>query len=263
MMFPVSLRFLVFLQCATIASAGILSGCASTEKRHTLSGKERAAMLAEVAAGSLNEGDPTGALATLLEAEQYDPKSSYIQHLKGLAYFYKNDSETATVCVRKAVELDPSYTDANNTLGKLLLDSGAYSEAQKYLEKAVKDPLYRDSYKPQTNLGVLHYKRGELAQAEIHLNKAILDFAQGACVAYYYRGQIRLTHSNFKEAIDDFDKATKKYCGGFEDAHFAIGLAYQRSKQFEKARRKFVEIQKTFPDTDVAKKAMDQLRYLP
>ena len=259
MVFRSSIRFLLFLQCVVV----LASGCATTEKTHSLTDKERAAFMAQVAAGSINEGDPTGALGTLLEAERLDPQSAYIKHLTALAYFYKNDSDTALTYAKKAVELDPNFTEANNTLGKLLVDSGAYAQAERYLERAAKDPLYRETYKPRTNLGILHYKRGEFAQAEIHLNKAIQDNPAAACVAYYYLGQVNLEKSKFSDAIENFDRATRKACGSYEEAHLALGIAYLRAKQFERARKKFVEVQTAFPDTTIAKKAMDQLRYLP
>jgi Tfp pilus assembly protein PilF len=259
MVFRHSRGFLVFLQCVVI----LASGCATSEKSKALSPRDRAALLAQVAAGTINEGDPTGGLATLMEAEQYDPENAYIQYLKALAYFYKNDRETALTLARKAVKMDPNYSEANTTLGKLLLDEGKYSEAEPYLRKAAKDPLYRDTFKPETNLGIIHYKRGEFAQAEIHLNRAIQESPAMACLAYYYRGQIQLERSNFADALNDFDNASKRLCGSFEDAHLAVGVAYLRSKQFDKARKKFLDVQKTFPDTAAAKKAVEQLRYLP
>lgn len=246
-----------------VALALTLTSCATTEEGRKLSGNERANLLIEVASGSINEGDPTGALITLEEAEQINSKLPELHHLRAVAYYYKKDLVSAIVSARRAVELRKNYSDANNTLGKLLLDSGRYAEAEKYLMAASKDPLYRDAYKPLTSLGILHYKRGEFSQAENILQRAIDLNPTLACAAYYYRGQIRLKDSKFETAIRDFEKATQKYCGDFQDAHLALGMAYSRSKQYAKARKKFIEIQQANPNSPASDQAMEQLRYLP
>lgn len=255
------LKYFVFIFSLALTSYG-LSGCTSAPKSN-LSAKEKSLMLIQVAAGAINEGDPTGALTVLFEAEELGNHSPELHHLKSLAFFFKKDLVTALKEARIAVKLNPNFAEANNTLGKLLLDLGNYSEAEKYLKNAAENPLYRDAYRAQTNLGMLHYKKGEFATAEKFFNDAIDSNPTLACVSYYYRGQIKINDAKFESALRDFDRATEKYCGSFEEAHFAIGMAYSKSKQFAKARKKFVEIRTLFPDTPTAEKAMEQLRFLP
>jgi Tfp pilus assembly protein PilF len=240
-----------------------LAACATTPEGKKLSTEDRAQLIMNVAAGDIEEGDPTGALIALQQAENLVPKSPELHHLKSLAFYYKKDIDAAVLEARKTAALAPNYSDANNTLGKLLIDQARYPEAIPYLKKAADDYLYRDAYKAQTNLGILYYKMGNFAQAETALNRAIETNSVMACAAYYYRGQIHLKNSLFETAVRDFEKATQKLCGNFEDAQFAIGVAYLRSKQYALARKKFLEIQKLYPDSAVADKAMEQLRYIP
>jgi len=240
-----------------------LAACATAQESKTLSKEDRAQLIMNVAAGSIDEGDPTGALISLSEVEEILPNSPQLHHLKALAYYYKKNLDTALAESRKTVALQPGYSDGNNTLGKLLIDTGHYNEAVPYLTKAANDPLYRDAYKAQTNLGILQYKLVNYSQAVHSLDRAIEMNPMMACAAYYYRGQIRLKNSLFETAIRDFEKATQKYCGNFEDAQFSIGIAYFRSKQYDLARKKFLEIQKLYPDSAMADKAMEQLRYIP
>ncbi len=223
-------------------------------------------MLVEIANGSLVEGDPTGALQTLVRAEEEDPTLPELYHSKALAYYGKHDLASALQAVRRSLKIKPNYSDANTTLGKILMDMGKFDEAEGPLEIAAKDPLYRDAYKAWTNLGILKYKLGHFRESQAFLDHAILDAPLQACIAYYYRGHIQLKESKFNAAIHDYGESTKKLCAHYRelsDAHLALGVAYQHNRQYDLARKTFLEIQKQYPNTQLAEKAMDQLRYLP
>jgi Tfp pilus assembly protein PilF len=220
-------------------------------------------MMVDIANGALLEGDPTGALQNLRQAESYDPNLAQIYHSRAIAFFRKNDLISAVQSARRAVEILPAFSDANNTLGRLLMDLGKYDEAIKPLQLAANDSFYRDAYKAWTNLGILKYNQGEYLVAEAFLTRAIVDSPQSACVAHYYRGQIEVQDTRVKEAIGDFHEATKRFCAHFADAHLALGMAFQKNRQYEDARKTFLEIQKLYPNTKNAERALSQLKYLP
>ena len=240
----------------------LLAGCASSQKK-TISSQEKANLFLTIANSSLIEGDPTGALASALDAEQLDPQNPSIHHTKALAFFAKKDIEQAIASARKAVTLEPSFSEGHNTLGKLLMDHGENNEAEKHLKIALKNPLYRQSYKSATSLGIINYRKGDLVAAEEYFNKAIQESPINACVAHYYLGHIWLQKGNIEKSIKGYEKASQKMCAGFAEAQFAIGVAYARNKQYEKARLKFVEVKSLFPDSKVAEQAVERLRYIP
>jgi Tfp pilus assembly protein PilF len=242
-----------------------LVGCAlpEQEKRPALSHQERARMFVEIANGALMEGDAVGALQQLAKAEAEDENLPELHHSRALAYIAKHDSTAAIMAAKKAVEIKPDYPEANNTLGKLLLDAGKYKEALLYLKIAAANHLYRDVYKASTNIGIIKYRLNELLQAESSFDRAIQGAPDRACVAYYYRGHIQLKRSHFKEAINDYEQATKKYCAKFGDGHLALGIAYEQSRQYLMARKTFVELQKLYPNTKLAEQAVERLKNLP
>lgn len=252
----------VVLSAAVVTLA--VSGCATgSPEKHEVSHKERAGLLLAVANGALIEGDPTGALATLLQAEQENPDMSEIHHSKALAYYAKSDFPDAVKEAQIAVRLAPKYPDANNTLGKILVDMGRYEEARSPLLIAANDPLYREAYKAWTNLGILNYRSGDLSKASQDFEKAIDADRADACIAYYYRGHLKLRSGDYSDAMRDYSQATKKTCGGFADAHLAIAITYERTKQYELARRGFLEIEQRFPNSKAADQAMKHLKGLP
>lgn len=249
------LRFLTL----ALVGALILSAC-STAK---VTDDQRAQLLMDMGNGSLSEGDPTAALRALIEAEKLNPRSPEILHAKALALKAKHEYAAAISEVKKAIKLKPDYTAARNTLGNLLLDLGRYDEAIEPLEAASRDLLYAEGYKPLTNLGILYYRTQKHSRAAEYFERAIQSDPSNACIAHYYRGHLNLRVSRFSEAITDYTQATRRFCAGFAEAHLALGIAYERSGQLDLARRKFLDVQKRFPETRYADQAIQRLRGIP
>lgn len=249
---------LALLLVLSFSACSTLSG-----DKKPLSSEDRARLHVEIANGAFRENDLPVAFEhlTLAEAENADVPEIY--HTRGLLYARRKDFAKALEEVRQAVKLKPDYPDANNTLGKLLIDLGKLDEARAPLEKAAQDPLYREAYKPMTNLGILYYRKGEYTKAKTYLDEAIQAAPQRACVAYYYRGHVSLRSTRFQDAIRDYDTATKRFCTSFADAHLALGIAFEHSRQYDRARKKYLEVQERFPNTPVSEQALSKLRTLP
>ncbi len=242
--------------------SAFVQSCATTGIK-TLSPTQRAKLIVQVANGALLEGDPTGALQHLAKAEESDPNLPELHHTKALAYHAKHDDIRAIAEARLAVSIQPAYSEANNTLGKLLLDQGRYDEAEKPLMVAATNPLYRDSYRAYTNLGILYYRKEDDKKSEDALSKAIQESPTLSCIAYYYMGHIHLKNGSVLTALGDYEKASQKFCAGFADAHLAVGVLYEKNKDYEHARKKFLDIKQSFPNTKIAEQAMEHLKYIP
>jgi len=256
-----SIPFYVGKMWLLLCLGGVL-GCASGG-HHSVGKTDRARMLVEIANGALLEGDPVGALQQLARAQELDHSLPELHHSKALAYHKRQDALLALFEAKEAVRLKPDYSDANNTLGKLLMDQGRSEEALVPLNLAAHDSLYRDSYKAWTNLGILYYQKKEYDRAKEHLNQAIVSGASHACVAYYYRGLVFFEQGRLQESISDYQQATRKFCAGYADAVLALGLAYQKNRQIDLARQVYLEIQERYPHTDFADRAMKKLQELP
>ena len=233
----------------------------SKEKEMTLD--ERGRLYVEVANGAIVEGDAIGALENLAKAERLAPNLPELHHSRALAYSMKKENDKALAAARKAVLLKPDYSQANNTLGKFLIDIGQYAEAEAPLLQASKDNFNREAFKADTNLGILYYRTAKYSSALQHLDKAIEEAPGATCIAYYYRGHLELKDVHLRNAIQEYEKATQKFCGGFADAHFALGVAYERSRNYDRARKIFLDIRQNFPNTKVAEQAIDRLKSLP
>lgn len=241
----------------------LLGGCAGKPDRKEATVEERARLFVDAASAAMIEGDLIGALQYLKTAEALDSDLPEIYHTRAMVFHAKKDMPAAIREVKRAVALRPGDVNANNTYGKLLIDSGNYSEAEKPLLKATLDPTWRETYKALTNLGILHYRLDHPSKALAWFDKAVLEAPATACIAWYYKGHLALKENNFKDATRNYDNATQKFCAGFADAHLALGIAFERSKQYDHARKKFLDVKQNFPNTKTAEQAMDRLTYLP
>lgn len=236
-------------------------GCASGPRKY--SDTEKARLQLEAAFAALGDNDPIAAMQALATAEKLDPKLPEIFHVRSLAYSLRGEPKRAIEEATKALDLRPDYPEVSNTLGKLYMDIGRPDEALPHLKRSAEDPLYRDSYKALTLLGILYYRRGELAVSSSYLSKATVADASRACLAHYYLGHVSMKQGKFREAIQSYDHATRKFCVSFADAHLALGIAYERNREYAKARQKFLDIKSRYPETSVADQAMTRLRGLP
>jgi type IV pilus assembly protein PilF len=242
------------------------TGCATSKNDHAprkLSKVERFNAAIDVASAAITEGDYTGALISLNEAQEIDNDSDRLHYLFALAYYNKGELAMATDSARTALEINPKFSSAKNTLGKLLMDQGYFLEAEKYLSEAARDLLNQEAHLAETNLGILNYKKGNPEKALIHLNKAIRNNPESTCIARYYRGKIELDRNEFDLAQSDFTASSKGYCARLSDAHLLLGKTFIRQRKFDQARAKFLELQQLFPHTESAKEAGIIIKEIP
>jgi len=225
--------------------------------------EKKGELLISAAAGSCREGDAVSALQLLDQASHLVKNSWRLHAVRALAFMIRKDPASALAEERIAHQINPKESSVNNDIGKLLLDTGRYREAEPYLISAAQDNLYADSYKSFTNLGILKYREGELSASSKYLIRATELSPEYSCIAYYYLGHIALRGNRLGEAVDDYDRATRRYCVMFGDAQLALGIALERSGQYQKARKKFLDVAQSFPKTQYAQQAMERLKNLP
>ncbi|HUP58232.1 MAG TPA: tetratricopeptide repeat protein [Bdellovibrionota bacterium] len=216
-----------------------------------------------IAHEALADSDPTAALQALAEAEKLDEKSPEIPFARVRAFHMRKDYERAMSEIKKFIAMQPENSDGQLTLGILLSETGRPKEAIAPMRKAAEDPLYARAQQAQTTLGIIHYRLGEIQDADRWIQRAINSNPAQACVAWYYRGHIRLKDSKLREAADAYENSTKQFCGTFGEGFLALGIVYQHLKDYERARRTYIEVEQRFPNSKIANQALERLRKLP
>jgi type IV pilus assembly protein PilF len=176
----------------------------------------------------LNRGQTREALDHVLEALELDDENAEAAHLAALLYldFCRQSAdacrlEEAERHARRALELQPEFREARNTLGVTLIHRQRYAEAIEVLRPLTQDILYRTPENAWGNIGWAYLEQGALAQAVDALARSVAaqpDF----CVGHYRLGlaEERLGHK--EQAVAAFTQALSAAngrCQGLQEAY--------------------------------------------
>lgn len=165
---------------AVLIAAG-LAGCASTpggvgsaaENAPTGSDLNRAKVHTELGAGYFSRGQYTVALSELSIALEAEPAYAPAHNILGLVRAELREDQQAEAAFRKAISLQPQYSEAQNNYGLFLCQRGRVVEALSRFESALENPLYSTPEKALANAGACTLSKGDLAKAEVYFTRAL------------------------------------------------------------------------------------------
>lgn len=165
-------------------------------------------------------------------------------NFRGYAYYKKGDITQALEDCSKAIELDPKYADAYDSLGSVHLargDKGDLATAVELFNEAIKkNPSYIVAY---AHLGKAYFLNKENDRALAQLTDAIELFENLDQVterrnnyleALYYRGRAHINKGDHERAIEDLSNVigfNEKYT----EAYLYRGMEYKNRGDNDKA----------------------------
>jgi Tfp pilus assembly protein PilF len=93
---------------------------------------------------------------------------------RGWAYSFEGKLDLAIEECRKAIATDPTFGNPYNDIGCYLMEQGARDEAVGWFQRAKEAPRYEPRHFPYLNLGRLYASRGEIAEAVVEFEGALL-----------------------------------------------------------------------------------------
>lgn len=166
----------------------------------------------------------------------------------------KTDLSKALVNLERAIELDPNYTKVYISLAQVYLYSKqkgfdlssetSYEKAKSTIDKALK--LEPNSADAHATLGMIHFSKGEFAEAETKFKKAIqLDPNSAAARAGY--SHYLSVQERFDESIREIKKAVEidPTSRGTKVSH---GMALYYAKRYDDAIAQFLQLNKDKPN---------------
>jgi len=237
----------------------LCTACASVSTEN----EETAKLHLKIGTAHLNNDNYPQALNELLTAEQLDPNNPVIQNNLGLTYFFRERYDLADLHIRKALKLDPKYSDARNNLSRVLIERGHYTEAIQEAEIVSQDLVYGAPEKPLINLGMARFKMGQFEAAKKDFQKA-LDFQRDNCLAQSYYGRTLFEMKDYQRASEALDRAAG-FCqrSQFDEPHYYSALSYYQLGEKAKAEARFESLLKLYPNgryTDKAKTMLETIR---
>ena len=194
---------------------------------------------------------------TLFEHTLEVTQNNYVVHdFLALAYQAQGDFNKELEHYRKALQIRPDYTRANNNLGKALQLRGNLVEAIRHYRRALQ---VNDSYaEAHNNLGVALSVQGNLDEAIPHFRSAIQS-KENFSEAYCNLGNALILQGKTVEAQKHWDEAIQLAGGPRMHANIATALA--RAGEYEKALLHWSESLRLNPDQPMVENVMAETLY--
>jgi tetratricopeptide (TPR) repeat protein len=189
----------------TLGLVLLLGGCISSTRQQQSSSR------VELGTAYLIEGNAPGAVETLRQATELDPRNWNAWNKLGLATMSLGAFDEAEDAFKRAVDLVPEEAEVHNNYGTLLLRQGRYEDAIGQFEIALEDLTYRKPAMVMSNLGSAYIALEEHETAILWLDQAVTR-APNLCQARFTRGLALRATDKGPKALDDFETVIQ-LCG--------------------------------------------------
>ena len=160
-----SRKGLARLAGAAALSALVVSGCASAAKDREVQ-RLQAQAAYEQALKHLQENRVSLGLVSLQQAIALDPENATYHNALGVLYLDMRKPVDAQAEFQKAVDLNPSYAEAQHNLGLSLAEQGRFEQAIAGYRKALSVPMYTTPEVAYNNMGNALFAEGKYREAE-------------------------------------------------------------------------------------------------
>jgi len=223
--------------------------------------REQAGAHINVGSAYLGSGQYNSALKELLEAEKLTPADAKVHYLLGISYRLKGLDEKAIAEFQKALSLLPDYSEAYNYLGEVYLEKGRYDDAIASFNSALANIFYDTPSVSLFNLGRAYYEKREYDHALKYYRDAAEKDPDTVLMTWIEKniGMCWLAKGETEEALRHFQKSLT-LAPSLAESHYWIGLCYQKLKRQADADAAFRMAVKLAPESEVGRKAKEQLK---
>ena len=198
--------------------------------------------LIEIARDHFNESRYNQAETILNQMILRNEKNADIFHMLGTIYYDKGKFNKAIRTFKRALEIDPSFTDASVGLSIILNDLGRYDEGRKIFDEAKTMLASKGDNDPYINerLSIKHDELGELYFQHKRYNEALEQYFKALNLSTR-KAEITMKLVECYIKLDEFPKAIKelkaliKENPKFLAAQIKLGMTYYDSQQVPEA----------------------------
>jgi Tfp pilus assembly protein PilF len=124
---------------------------------------------------------------------------------------------------QKTVELKPDSSEAWNSLAVTALYFQRWEQAISSSEKALANPIYRQPWAAQGNLGWAYFQKKEYLRAAKELRTALFSNPQ-FCVGRYRLAKVYFEQQNLDAAAEELEKVTSDAACPIQEAWLLAGM---------------------------------------
>ncbi len=186
---------------------------------HRTSDKEKSAI--ESAYALFIEGNLTKALEIAESAKTKYPNDKRLYNFLGALYGFLGRVPEAIAAQEKAVQLDPEFGEALNSLAYRYMSAGNYEKALEYFERYA--AAYPGDANPVDSMGELLFKTGQIDAAAAKF-KEVMKLDPGYWGAYAWLSYIEALKGNHSDSMRQIDMLLEKVA---YPAGRAFGLVFK------------------------------------
>jgi type IV pilus assembly protein PilF len=155
--------------------AAVLAGCQQAKVvKPTAEEREKLAEVnTHLAIEYIQKGDLEVGLGRLEKALDADPNYVDAHNTLGLLRGNLGQYEEAERSFKRALQIDPGNSSALNNYGQFLCQLKRYEEGQRLFLKAIENPLYENPDTALSNAGICALNAGDIDTAEKHFRAAL------------------------------------------------------------------------------------------
>lgn len=161
-----------------------------------------------------------------------DPSYSDPHNNLSVAYAFLGHIDLAIEEMERSLAINPGYAEGYNNLAAFLLEKKEYEKAEKYLNIAIK---IRSSYgKPYVNRAKMYFEQGKIDLALKDLKSACTKADLDNEFGFKMYGRFALEHKAWDDALFAFKKLVDTKPQDPE-CYVGLGHAYNQKQQYDKA----------------------------
>ena len=168
--------------------------------------------------------------------------------------------EDAIYQFKKAMKIDPKFSDAHTSLSAVYLEKKEWDTAISEAKVALADVFYATPEFAYFNMGRAYYEKADYMKAEESYKKTI-ESNPRYLLAYYHLGLTYMKMNKDKEAADILGLAVKN-APNYIDAYYNLGLILIKVKDKKGALNAFHEVIRLAPDSEMGRSAKGYLELL-
>jgi tetratricopeptide (TPR) repeat protein len=227
-----------FLLAASLS--GALGGCGGGSRR-----VQQANIHRQVGETYLNQMKVAQALAEFQKGLELNPKDPRLQHDTGLAFLLREEFDKAERYLKRALELDPSLSEARNHLAVAYLAVGKPAEALEEIDRALKDKGFVSTGKAYFNQAKAYLALNQPGSAVESFEKAI-ERNPGDIRPYLDLADLHLKQKEYGKSAFAARRAIQFYPNDYR-AWFLLGKALQAQNDKAGAIDAFRNTQRNAP----------------
>ena len=187
-------------------------------------------------------------------------KKPEIYYAAGLANSKLSDYDGAIRDFKKALKLNPDFSEARNGLASTFAFQKKFNDAIKEWKKVLKDSIYQYQETIHFNMANAYFEIGDFESARENYN-AVLRVYPDNLMSRFYLGKVYEKSGKYDLACEEYKKSTE-IDKAFIPAHFSLGENYFRLGREKEAIKEFEMVIVLEPDSNLGKEAKRYLEKL-